>query len=119
MQVVVKKPRIRIEGEVTRELVDYLRRQFGEIEVIENADEELVEVRQSNWYRQIRPTIQPGENVRIYREMHNLTQRELGDKLGNLTRQNVSNIENGQRPISKAIAKRLADVFDVSVEKFL
>ena len=119
MQVVVKKPHIRVEGEVTGALVEYLRQQFGEIEVIEDDEEALVEVTESKWYRSIRPTITPGENMRVYRELHGLTQTELGRKLGNFTRQNISNMENGHRPISKAVAKRLAELFDVSVEKFI
>lgn len=119
MQVVVKKPHIRVEGEITGKLVEYLRREFGVIEVIQDEDEELVEVIESNWYRSIRPTITPGENMRMYRKLHKLTQEELGRKLGSFTRQNISNMENGHRPISKAVAKKLAEVFDVSVEKFL
>lgn len=119
MQVVVKKPHIRIDGEVPRLLVEYLRSEFGEIEVIENKDDELVEVIESDWYRAIRSTMQPGHNMRIYRKLHNYTQEVLGKKLGNFTRQNISNMENGHRPISKAVAKKLADLFDVSIEKFL
>jgi transcriptional regulator with XRE-family HTH domain len=61
----------------------------------------------------------PGENMRVYRELHGMTQAELGAKLGAFTRQNVSNMENGHRPISKATAKRLSELFDVSVEKFI
>lgn len=119
MQVVVKKPHIKIDGEITRSLVDYLRSEFGEIEIIENEDDELVEVIESDWYQTIRSTIQPGENMRIYRKLHKYTQETLGKKLGNFTRQNISNIENGHRPISKAVAKKLAELFDVSIEKFL
>ncbi len=119
MQVVVKKPHIRVEGEVTGALVEYLRQQFGEIEVIEDEDERLVEVTESEWYRSIRSTITPGENMRVYRELHGMTQADLGQKLGKLTRQNISNMENGHRPISKAVAKRLAALFEVSVEKFI
>ena len=119
MQVVVKTPHIRLEGEVTDDLVDYLRQRFGEIEVIENDDEELVEVTESEWYRSIKPTMSPGENMRVYRQLHGMTQTEVGAKLGAFTRQNVSNMENGHRPISKAAAKRLAELFDVSVEKFI
>ena len=119
MQVVVKKPHIRVEGEVTGALVEYLRQQFGEIEVIEDDDDALLEVTESEWYRSIRSTMTPGENMRVYRELHGLTQTELGRKLGNFTRQNISNMENGHRPISKAVAKRLAALFDVSVEKFI
>jgi DNA-binding XRE family transcriptional regulator len=119
MQVVVKKPRIRIEGEVTAELVEYLRKEYGEIEVITDEEEELVEVTESEWYRSLRRSISPGENVRLYRKLHGLTQEELGTKLGNFTRQNISNIENGHRAVSKNMAIRLAELFDVSVEKFL
>ena len=42
----------------------------------------------------------------LYRELHNLSQAELGEKLGSLSRQNISNMENGRRGISKALAKR-------------
>jgi len=119
MQVVVKTPHIRLDGEVTDELVDYLRQRFGEVEVIENDDDELVEITESNWYRSLKPTMSPGENLRIYRELHGMTQASLVAKLGSFSRQNVSNMENGHRPISKAVAKRLAELFDVSVEKFI
>ncbi len=51
----------------------------------------------------------PGENLRVYRELHGMFQAVLGAKL----------VENGHRPISKAVAKRLAELFDVSVEKFI
>ena len=119
MQVVVKKPHIRIEGEVTKDLLDYLKQKYGEIEVIEDDEEELIEVRESAWYKSLRTNISPGDNLRIYRELHSLTQTELGKKLGNFTRQNISNMENGRRAISKNVAKKLAEIFDVSVEKFL
>lgn len=96
-----------------------MRDQYGEIEVIEDTDDELVEVKNSDWYRSIKGTITPGENIRIYRKMHGLTQDQLAERLGNLTRQNISNMENGHRSISVKTAKKLAALFDVSVEKFV
>ncbi len=119
MQVVVKTPHIRVDGEVTDDLVDYLRRRFGEIEVIDDDDDELVEITESDWYRSIKATMSPGGNMRVYRELHGMTQAELGAMLGSFSRQNVSNMENEHRPVSKAVAKRLAELFDVSVEKFI
>ncbi len=119
MQVVVKKPHIRITGEISRSLVEYLRRKYGTIEIVQDKDEELIEVKDSYWYRSILPTIKPEENLRIYRQIHNLTQAKLGKALGNFTRQNISNMENGHRAISKATAKKLSKLFDVSVEKFV
>ena len=82
-------------------------------------DEKLVRVTDSDWYRSLRATITPGENLRHYRELHGLTQEELGKRLGKFTRQNISNMENGHRAISKNAALALAGHFDVSVEKFL
>ena len=119
MQVVVKKPHIRMEGEITPELLKYVQDKFTDVEIIEDVEEELLEVTKSDWYRNIKDRMTPGENMRIYRKLYNLSQAELGKKLGNFTRQNISNMENGHRFISKATAKRLAELFDVSVEKFL
>ena len=61
----------------------------------------------------------PGEIVKIYRENHNLTQEQLGKKLGNFTRQNISDIELGRRGLSKEVAKKLAKIFNVGVKRFL
>ena len=119
MQVVVKKPHIRMEGEISAELIKFLKEKYGDVEVIENEDEELVEITQSDWYRNIRHQISPGENMAIYRKLHGLSQETLGKKIGSFSRQNISNMERGHRPISKAVAKRMAELFDVSVEKFL
>lgn len=119
MQVVVKTPRIRVEGEISGSLLRYLRSQYGEVEVIENSDDELIEVKHSDWYRSIRGTITPGENLRIYREMHGLTQDQLAERIGNISRRNISDMERGHKVIVESVAEKLADFFDVSVEKFL
>ncbi|MEX2442539.1 MAG: hypothetical protein WD492_02960 [Alkalispirochaeta sp.] len=54
-------------------LVQFLRDQYGAVEVIEEEDDELVEVTKSDWYKSIRDTITPGENMRVYREMNGMT----------------------------------------------
>ena len=119
MQVVVKKPPIRLEGEITPNLVDFLKTEFGNIEVVDDKDEELIDVTESAWYQNINQTISPGETLRFYREMRGITQAELGARIGRFRRQYISNLENGHRPISKAVAKRLAVLFEVSVERFI
>ncbi len=55
----------------------------------------------------------------MYRELHGYTQAALGTKLGNVPRQNVSNMEKDRRPISKETARKLVAIFEVSVEKFI
>ena len=47
-----------------------------------------------------------------------MTQAELGEKLG-ASKQVFSDMEHGRRSISKAMAKELSKIFDVSVERFI
>lgn len=51
-----------------------------------------------------------------YRE--DLTQKELGDIIG-IAQSNISEMENGIRPIGKNIAKRLAKFFKTDYRYFL
>lgn len=74
---------------------------------------------ETDWYRNIKSKIIPGDNLRIYRQNHNMTQAELGQKLGNIPRQHISNMERGLRTISLKNARKLAVIFDVSPEKFI
>ena len=87
------------------------------VEVLENDD--LIEVAETAWYGNMPATLTPGENMRAFREKFGWTQTELGSKLGSKTRHYISAMESGKRPISKAVALRLADLFGVSVEKFV
>ena len=86
------------------------------VEILDD-DEELVEVSKTDWYRNLKAM--PGENMRASREKFGWTQAELGIKLGNKTRHYVSAMEAGARPISKVTALKLAEIFSVSVERFI
>lgn len=120
MQAVVKTPRIKVEGrKIPREVIDFLRERYGEVDLITEEDDEIVEVTNSRWYKNIRKKITAGENIKFYREMHGWTQEELGGKLGNVPRQNISSMESGRRAISREMAKRLAALFDVRIDKFI
>ena len=120
MQAVVKTHHIKIEADtIPEELLSFLKAQYGDVEVITDPDEEYVEVTKSSWYKNIKKKVTPGDNVKIYRELHGWTQNELGQKLGGITRQNISNIENGRRAISKTIAVKLSNIFQVNVGKFI
>jgi DNA-binding XRE family transcriptional regulator len=64
------------------------------------------------------PDASPAMALRGFRGKLELTQQELADKLG--TTQNcISDMESGKRPISRAMAKRLGEVFDISYKAFL
>ncbi len=122
MLAVVKTPRtsIRIKGKISNRLIEVLLFEYGkDVQLTRNPDDELVDVFQTDWYRNTKKTMTPGTYMKIHRENRKMTQTELGKILGGLPRQHVSNMENGVRPISKKVAMKLAKAFDVSVEKFI
>jgi transcriptional regulator with XRE-family HTH domain len=61
----------------------------------------------------------PHTRIEIYRQNAGMTLQKVGDLLGGVPRQHISNMEKGTRPISKKVALKLAEIFDVSVEKFI
>ena len=122
MLAVVKTPRtnIRIKGQISNRLMEVLVAEYGkDVELTRDSEDELVDVFQTDWYKNTKKSMTPGVYMKIFRENRKMTQTELGKVLGGLPRQHVSNMENGSRPISKKIALKLSKVFDVSVERFI
>jgi DNA-binding XRE family transcriptional regulator len=122
MLAVVKTPHIEIniKGEIPEKLISVLEEEYGQdVEISEEDDEELVDIFETDWYKDISARMIPGDYLRIYRENFGFTQAELGKRLGNIPRQYISNMERGTRNISLKMAKRLAKIFDVSPEKFI
>ncbi len=122
MLAVVKTPLIdiHIKGRIPSRLVTVLKKEYGKkVHLTKEADDELLDVFQTDWYKRIKKTLTPGTNLKIYRQNLGLTQAQLGEKLGNLPKQFVSNMENGIRPISKKTALKLAKLFRTSVDRFI
>ena len=122
MLAVVKTPHteIQIRGRIPKKLITLLRQEYGsKVHVVSEAQDEKVDVFQTDWYRSIKAKMTPGKNLRVYRQNRGMTQQELGALLGGVPRQHVSNMEGGTRPISKKMALKLANIFDTSVEKFI
>ncbi len=120
MQAVVKTPPMKVEERtIPEKLIAFLKTEYQDVEIIHNKVDELVDFTESPWYRRIKKTLTSGVDMRIYRERDELTQEQLGRKLGRYTRQNISNMETDSRPISKELAKKLAAFFKVSLEKFI
>jgi DNA-binding XRE family transcriptional regulator len=122
MQAVVKTPliEIKIKGSISKKLLTALKEEYGKkFKIIKGSDDEYVNVFESEWYKKIKSKTTPGDNMRLYRENHGLTQEKLGKMLGNIPRQHVSNMEKGARSISLNTAKKLSKLFKVSVEKFI
>ena len=107
MQAVVKTPHIEIyiTGDIPAKLLSVLQEEYGEkMQLSVDSDDETVDI---------------FDNLRIYRQNHGWTQAQLGEMLGDVPRQHISNMERGHRAISIKIARKLAEIFNVSTEKFV
>ena len=122
MQVVAKTPHIdlRITGEIPAKILRALEEEYGDtLQVLAEDEDELLDVTTTDWYRETKKRITPGDTLRIYRENAGLTQTALGQKIGGVPRQHISNMENGKRPIGKESAKKLAAALNVDYRAFL
>lgn len=122
MQALVKTPHIKIDikGEIHPKLLSVLKEVYGEkVKIIENKDDELIDIFETEWYQKTNADLTPGKSMKLYREIHKMTQDELGGKMGGISRQNISHMERGIRSISKSNAKLLAKLFDVAVDRFI
>jgi len=117
MLAVVKTPRIdlRIEGEIPARVIAVLRDEYDDLHVWD--DDETVPIKETRWYKDIRESATPGEILRARREIARMTQAALGEKVG-ISRQNISSLELCRRPISQAVARRLADVLGCRPDEF-
>ena len=124
MLAVVKKPRtnktlFKVKGDIPPEVIEYLEREFGQDVDVVKDDEELLNIFDTDWYKDISEATTHGDTLRIYRENFRLTQAELGRKLGKFTRQKISDMEHNKRTISKDVARKLSQLFDVPIDRFL
>ena len=122
MQAVVKTPHIEIliKGDIPDKLMSVLNEQYGEqVRLSEDNSDDLIDVFKTEWYRSVKSGMTPGGNLRTYRENHGLTQARLGEMLGGVPRQHISNMEREVRSISLKTARKLAAIFRVSPEKFI
>ena len=120
MQAAVKTPHteIRIKGDIPQKILNMLRAEYGSNLHI-TYDEQPENIFETDWYASVASGMTPGATIRIYRENAKMTQTVLGDKMGGLPRQHISNMERGIRPISVSNAKKLARIFNVPAERFL
>lgn len=119
---VVKTPRTKIEikGHIPKRIMQALREQYGaKVQLLPEEDDERIDIFETEWYKRIKAQLAPGDNLRIYRQNAGMTLQQVGELLGGVPRQHVSNMEKGIRPISKRVALKLAALFKVSVEKFI
>ena len=81
-------------------------------------DDILLDPHEMAFFKEAEASETPGKNMRLYRRNVKMTQAQLAEKLGT-TKQAVSNMERGIRPISKNTTKELAKLFTVTVSNFI
>jgi DNA-binding XRE family transcriptional regulator len=123
MQAVVKTPRIEISIKgvvIPPKLIDVLKEEYGQdLNLVEDDGDELVDVFETQWYKGVKEKMTPGAYLRIYRKNKKLTQIQLGEALGGIPRQHISNMEQGRRAISLKMARKLSALLGVPFEKFI
>ena len=111
---------IDISGEIPPDIIEFLIKKYGKkVKLTENDGDKLIDVTKTHWYEYTKSKISSGDAMRNYREIFKMTQAQLGEKLGGISRQHVSDMENGRRAISIATAKKLSKIFKRPVERFL
>ncbi len=123
MQAVVKTPHIEISIKgvaIPPKLIDVLKEEYGQdLDLVEDDADDLVDVFETQWYKGVRERMTPGTYLRIYRENKKLTQVQLGEALGGIPRQHISNMEQGRRSISLRMARKLSALLGVPFERFI
>lgn len=125
MLAVVKKRRtnkrlFEIKGEIPNHIIDYFRHEYGSaFQIVEDAEQELVDVFETDWFKKLNRKASAGESIRIYRQNFGITQTDLGKQLGNYSKQYISDLENSRRSISKEVAKKLSKIFNVPLSRFI
>lgn len=67
----------------------------------------------------IMASLSPGDWLCHLRKANGLTQEDLGLKLGKVAGSRISDWEGNRRSVSKAVAKKLSLIFNVSPERFI
>jgi DNA-binding XRE family transcriptional regulator len=69
-------------------------------------------------FEELFPDAAPGRILRGFRNRDEMTQGELAAKLGT-TQTRVSELESGKRHISKRMAEKLGEIFEIPYKAFL
>ncbi len=119
MQALVKTPHTEIilKGEIPKNVLKILKKEFGESFQIEDEDP-CVNIRETKLWEKMEADAKPWDAIKVYRNNRSMTQAQLAPELGVLPT-HISEMERGKRGISKEMAKKLSKVLKAPVERFL
>ena len=116
MLALVKKPRIELslQGENVDELIEWISKKF-EVSILTSDDSESIAVEDTDFWKEMQSN-RIGNLLAGARLKARLSQAQLAEKLG--IRQNmISDYERGKRRLSPAMAKRIANILHVKVDR--
>ena len=116
MLALVKKPRIEIsiQGEDVNDLIDWIRKKY-EVNILSSENSESIAIEETDFWKEMQSN-RIGNLLSAARLKANLSQAQLADKLG--VRQNmISDYERGNRRLSPAMAKRIAEILQLKFER--
>jgi ribosome-binding protein aMBF1 (putative translation factor) len=107
---------IRFRPKTPARILSSVKKQFADY-IIDSSDE-YEDWFESDLHKTISSTMKPSDYLRHFREAHGLTQKELAEKIG-IRVNYMSDMETGQRVISRMNAKKLAGIFKVNAGGFI
>ena len=116
MLALVKKPRIEIslQGEHVDELIEWIRKKF-EVSILSSESADNIAIEDTDFWKEMQSN-RIGNLLSGARHKANLSQAQLSEKLG--IRQNmISDYERGKRRLSPSMAKRIAKVLRIKVDR--
>ncbi|MFZ0240156.1 MAG: helix-turn-helix transcriptional regulator [Desulfobacterales bacterium] len=116
MLALVKKPRIEIslQGEHVEELIEWIRKKF-EVSILTSDSAESISIEETDFWKEMQSN-RVGNLLSGARLKANLSQAQLAAKLG--IRQNmISDYERGKRRLTPAMAKRVAEILKIKVDR--
>jgi ribosome-binding protein aMBF1 (putative translation factor) len=116
MLALVKKPRIEmsIQGDQVDELIDWIRKKF-EVSILSSGAEDSIPVEETDFWKEMQSN-RVGNLLAGARLKSGMTQKELAEKL--IVKQNmISDYERGRRRLSLPMAKRIAKILNVKVDR--
>ena len=116
MLALVKKPRIEIslQGEQVDELIEWISKKF-EVSILTSDNSESIAVEETDFWKEMQSN-RIGNLLSGARLKANLSQTQLAEKLA--IRQNmISDYERGKRRLSLSMAKRIAKILHIKVDR--
>ena len=116
MLALVKKPRIEIslQGEQVDELIEWISKKF-EVSILTSDDSGSVAVEETDFWKEMQSN-RIGNLLSGARLKANLTQAQLAQRLG-VRQSMISDYERGKRRLSQSMAKRIAKILHIKVER--